>query len=151
MIIQRVNRTNPEKVFIVGYNDNAGAMTKGAVVVFDYDGTDDGIALEKSSIGAAAKAHLAAGIVDTALAAAAYGLVQCYGVRTDAIILKCGIATTDNAIIGDAMVMDTTNDGLSGVATGVVSAYFPGFVMGETMASSASTATTTATVFIRLM
>lgn len=151
MIIQRVNRTNPEKVFLIGYNDNTAAMVKGAVVVFDYDATDDGLALEKSSTGAAAKSTLAAGVVDTALAAAAYGLVQCYGVRTDAIILKCGIATTDNAAIGDAMVMDTTNDGLSGVATGAISAYFPGFVMGETMASSSGTVTTTATVFIRLM
>ena len=151
MIIQRVNRTNPEKVFIIGYNDNAAAMVKGAVVDFDYDGTDDGLALEKSSIGAAAKSTLVAGIVDTALAAAAYGLVQCYGVRTDAIILKCGTATTDDSVLGDAMVMDTTNDGLSGTAAGAISAYFPGVVCGEVIASSASTETTTATVFIRLM
>jgi hypothetical protein len=151
MIIQRVNRTNPEKVFIITYNDETTAMVKGTVVDFDYDGTDDGLSIVDSSTGDAAKSHLAAGIVDTALAAQAYGLVQCYGVRTDAVILHSGTASNANAAIGDALIMDTTNDGLSGCAAGAISEYFPGFVMGETMASSSGTVTTTGTIFIRMM
>ena len=150
MIIQRINRTNPEKVFVIVRNDTT-AFTKGAVIVFTFDGTRDGLDTIDSAAGTAVKTTLVAGIADTAIPAASYGLAQCYGVRTDAIMLHSGTATNANAAIGDEMVMDTTNDGLSGAAAGAVSAYFPGFVMGETMASSATTVTTTGTVFIRLM
>ena len=151
MIIQRINRTNPEKVFVVCRNDTASAFTKGAPVNYKFDATRDGLDVEDINTGAAAKNHLVAGISDTAIAASQYGLAQCYGVRTDAVILKCGTATNKNAAIGDAMVLDTANDGLSGVAAGAVTAYLAGFVMGETMASSSATVTTTATVFLRLM
>jgi hypothetical protein len=151
MIIQRINRTNPEKAFIVVRNDTSSAFTKGAPITFKFDATRDGLDVEDCKTGAAAKNHLLAGVADSAIAAAAYGLCQCYGVRTDAVILKCGTATNKNAAIGDAMVLDTANNGFSGVAAGAVTAYFAGVAMGETMASSASTATTTATVFLRLM
>ncbi len=84
MIIQRINRTNPEKVFIVGRNDTATAFTQGAPVTFTFDATRDGLDLVAAKAGAAAKAHLVAGLADTAIGVSAYGLVQCYGVRTDA-------------------------------------------------------------------
>lgn len=151
MLIQRINRTNPEKVFIITRNDTSSAFTKGAPINYKFDGTRDGLDVEDVGTGAAAKNHLLAGLADSAIAASAYGLVQCYGVRTDAVILKCGTATNKNAAIGDAMVLMTASDCLSGVAAGAVTGYFAGMVMGETMASSSAVATTTATVFLRLM
>lgn len=151
MIIQRINRSNPEKVFVVVRNDTSSAFTKGAPINYKFDGTRDGIDVEDINTGTATKNHLVSGIADSAIAAAEYGLCQCYGVRTDAVILKCGTATNKNAAIGDALVLDTANDALSGVAAGAVTAYLAGFVMGETMASSSATGTTTATVFLRLM
>lgn len=151
MIIQRINRTNPEKVFVVVRNDHTATLTKGRPVVYKFDGTRDGLDVEDTVTGTAAKNHLVAGLADKDIAAGDYGLAQCYGVRTDAVILKCGIASSDNGILGDAMVLATAISALSGVATGAISGYFPGFILGETMASSAATATTTATVFIRLV
>lgn len=151
MIIQRINRSNPEKVFVVVRNDTSSAFTKGSPITYKMDGTRDGIDVEDCKSGAAAKNHLVAGLADSAIAAAEYGLCQCYGVRTDAVILKCGTATNKNAAIGDALVLHTAISALSGVAAGAVTAYLAGFVMGETMASSSATATTTATVFLRLM
>lgn len=150
MIIQRINRTNPEKVFLIARNDET-VFTKGQPVVFTFDGTRDGLDTVSCYTGDAAKSTLLAGLADSAIPAGSYGLVQCYGVRTDAVMLKAGTATNKNAAIGDAMVLHTAQDCLSGVAAGAVSAYLPGIVMGETMASSASTATTTGTVFLRLM
>ena len=146
MIIQRINRANPEKVFVVVRNDTASAFVKGYPCVYKFDGTRDGLDVEDAKTGAAAKNHLIAGIAD-----AAYGLAQCYGVRTDACILKCGTATNKNAAIGDALILHTAASILSGVAAGAVSAWFAGMVMGQTMASSSATATTTATIFLRLM
>lgn len=151
MIIQRINRTNPEKAFIITRNDSSASIGAGYPAVFKFDGTRDGLDVEDAKTGAAAKNHLIAGIIDAALAAGSYGLVQCYGVRTDAVILKCGTATDANAAIGDVLALHTAASLLSGVAAGAVSAYFAGMVMGETMASSAATVTTTATIFLRLM
>jgi len=151
MIIQRVNRTNPEKVFIIGRNDDTAAFTKGGVVCYKFDGTRDGLDMERSVTAAAVKSTLASGITDTALAAGSYGLVQCYGVRTDALMLTSGEATDSSAAVGDVMIMDTASGGLSGNTAGAVAIYYPGFVMGETMASSATSVTTTGTVFIRMM
>lgn len=151
MIIQAINRTNPEKVFIVVRNDSGSAIGKGLPLVFKFDGTRDGLDVEDAKTGAAAKNHLIAGMANKQLAAGSYGLAQCYGVRDDAPILKCGSASDANAAIGDVLVLYTAESILSGDAAGAVSAYFAGIVMGETMASSAATATTTATVFLRLM
>lgn len=151
MIIQRINRTNPEKVFVVVRNDSSASIGKGYPVVYKFDGTRDGLDVEDCKTAAAAKQHLLAGLLDAALAAGSYGLAQCYGVRTDAPILKCGTATNKNAAIGDAFILHTAASILSGVAAGAVSAWFPGIVCGATMASSSATATTTGTVFLRLM
>jgi hypothetical protein len=151
VIIQRINRTNPEKVFIICRNDSAAAIGKGYPTVFKFDGTRDGLDIEDVKTGTAAKNHLIAGLADASIAAAAYGLVQCYGVRTDAPMLKSGIATSDNAAIGDVMVLHTAASILSGSSSGIVTQYLAGIVMGETMASSSATGTTTGTVFLRLM
>ena len=151
MIIQRINRTNPEKVFIITRNDTATAFIKGYPCCFSFDATRDGLDVEDAKAATAVGNHLIAGVNDTALAAGAYGLAQCYGVRTDVAMLKCGTATDKNAAVGDALVLLTASSCFSGIAAGAVSAYLAGVVMGETMASSASVVTTTGTVFLRLM
>jgi len=151
MIIQSINRTNPEKVFIVVRNDSAASIAAGYPCVFKFDATRDGLDIEDCKTGAAAKNHLIAGLVDSAIAAGAYGLAQCYGVRDDAPMLKAGSASDANAAIGDILVLHTAASILSGKAAGAVSGFFAGIVMGETMASSSATATTTGTVFLRLM
>ena len=151
MISQRINRTNAEKVFVIVRNDSSASIGKGYPIVFKFDATRDGLDITDVKSGTAVLNHMLAGLLDTTLAAAGYGLAQCYGVRDDAPMLKCGTATNKNAAVGDALVLHTANSILSGVAAGAVSAYLAGIVMGETMASSASTATTTATVFLRLM
>jgi hypothetical protein len=151
MIIQRINRTNLEKVFIIARNDSAASIAAGYPCVFKFDGTRDGLDIEDVKTGAAVKNHLLAGIVDAAIAAASYGLVQCYGVRTDAAMLKAGSKSNKNAAIGDILVLHTASSILSGVAAGAVSGWLAGIVMGETMASSATVASTTGTVFLRLM
>jgi hypothetical protein len=152
MIIQRINRTNPEKVFIVVQNGSASSIGKGYPVVYEYDGTSDGLSVTDVNTGAAAKNHLVAGLLDATLAAGAYGLAQCYGVRTDAPFPRHGIATNSNQVVGDAMVLFTASSILSAAAAGAVSAYLPGIVCGQTLASSGtSTLTSTGTVFLRLM
>lgn len=96
MFFQRINRTDPEKVFIVAKSCySTASITKGQPVVFAYNGTDDGLAVTRP---ASALLSLVAGIAAETIANAGYGLVQVYGHNADALVT----GTTDVAI-GDKL------------------------------------------------
>jgi hypothetical protein len=81
MIFQRVNRTDPEKVFVVVYNSySTAAITVGQVVNWDF-GTDiDGVGVTRPTARATNAGLAVAGAVASAsIAAGSYGLVQVYG------------------------------------------------------------------------
>ena len=152
MIIAKVNRDDPEKVFIVCKNDEASnAWIAGAPVVLQADGTDDGLAAVRLTSGAAAKSSLLVGVADKATAATGVGLVQTYGVRTDAVINQAGTASNANGAIGDVMTPWTASNGFSGAAAGAATGYSPWAVLMQTVASSTAIATTTGTIFLRCM
>ncbi len=151
MLIAHVGKDLPEKVYGVFKNDEASAAwVAGAPVCLQADGTDDGFAAVSAAI-TAAKSTMTVGLADTTTAAGSVGLVQIYGVRTDAVINKAGTASNANGAIGDVLIQWTASDALSGVAAGAVSGYLPSFVLMETVASTSPIATTTGTVFIRCM
>jgi len=150
MLFQRINRSDPEKAFIIVKNDeSSNAFIKGAPVNFKFDGTDDGLAAERIASGAAAKAYLTAGLADAATPSGSYGLVQVYGVRTDAVILA--LSSTECAV-GDALMIMTASNCLSRTSAGAVNLLKPMFVMGQTLSSvNGDHKTTTGTVFIRAL
>jgi hypothetical protein len=91
MLFQRVNRTDPEKIFIVAYNSwSTASLTNGQAVVWDYTTDIDGVGVSRHpSAGPGAHAGFAAaGIVAETIASGSYGLIQVYGyhsaVRVDA-------------------------------------------------------------------
>jgi len=152
MIFQKLNRDDAEKIFIIVQNDEASnAFLKGAPVNLKMDGTLDGVAAERSNTGAAAKNHLTAGLADDTTAAGAYGLVQVYGLRTDAVINQGGTASNANGAIGDVLGLFTASNALSGLAAGTLTMYYAAFALAQTVASSTAIATTTGKVFIRCM
>jgi len=86
MLFQRINRTDPEKCFIVVKNGwSTAALSNGQAVCWDL-GDADGVTVSQS--GGANRAHAFAGIVTETIAAGDYGLIQIYGyhsaVRVDA-------------------------------------------------------------------
>ena len=145
MIIQKVNRVDPEKVFIVVRNDDSVAFVKGGCIGFKFDATRDGLDAELADT--AADTPLIAGIADSALAAGEYGLVQIYGVRTDAVIWRTNTAV----VVGDALIVTHGSVALKRAAAGAASAYLPAFAAGEALASTNSAKTDTTTVFSRCM
>jgi len=81
MLFQRVNRTNPEKVFLVAQNSySTASLTNGQVVCWDWTTDGDGVgasiptATENVSQGTDV-----AGIASETIAAGDYGLLQVYG------------------------------------------------------------------------
>lgn len=80
MLFQRINRTNPEKVFVVAYNSYAtAALSNGQAVQWDFATDADGVGVTRPSARATSAGLAAAGIAAEGIAAGAYGLVQVFG------------------------------------------------------------------------
>ena len=81
MLFQRVNRTNPEKVFIVAKNSyGTASLTNGQAVIWDWttDGDGVGVTLATATENVSAGQDIA-GIASETIAAGDYGLLQVYG------------------------------------------------------------------------
>jgi len=95
---QRINRSDPEKVFIVVKNSySTAAITVGQVVAFDYTTDADGVGVTQPTT--ALLPHVAGVVADTSIAAGAYGLVQVYGHNTD-----CLVAGATDVAAGDQLI-----------------------------------------------
>ena len=80
MLFQRINRTDPEKVFVVVYNSySTAALSNGQGVIWDFATDADGVGVTRPTARATNAGLAAAGVVAGAIAAGAYGLVQVYG------------------------------------------------------------------------
>lgn len=80
MIFQRINRSDPEKVFIVVLNSySTASLTNGQVVEWDYTTDANGVSVTIPSARATSSGAAAAGIVAETIAAGSYGLLQVYG------------------------------------------------------------------------
>jgi len=83
MLFQRINRSNPEKIFIVAKNSYATAsLTNGQAVIWDYATDADGVGVTKPTDGTGRAGHYGnafAGIASETIASGDYGLLQTYG------------------------------------------------------------------------
>lgn len=82
MLFQRINRTDPEKVFVIAKNSYASALAAGYWVSWDAATDMDGIAVDRPT--AELGGICVAGVADGAIAAGEYGLIQVWGYRADA-------------------------------------------------------------------
>lgn len=141
MQFQRVNRSDPEKVFIVARNSSStSAMTVGQVHSWDYTTDADGVGM---TFPTTALLKLPAGIIETAsIASGDYGLVQVYGHNANALV----DGTTG---IGVGVPLKLANTVANLVIAGVTAtgACYP-FVCGQAYTTGAAAAKK---IFIRLL
>lgn len=106
MLNQKINRDDPDRVFIIAHNNEGGALARGDVVEMDMDGDAGvikGVSVEKSD---AASNSLVAGVVEGktfgggSIAAGDRGLVQVYG-RHDAAATAATTAAA-TVVVGNA-------------------------------------------------
>ena len=99
MLIQQLNRTDAEKVFVVVRNvDGGGSITTGLGAALTPDSaSDDGVGAVRST---AALSRLFAGVARSDIAINAYGLIQCWGFAASVAISQSvgswTITTGDN-------------------------------------------------------
>lgn len=80
MLFQRINRTDPEKVFLVAYNSySTASLSNGQAVIWDFATDADGVSVTMPSARATNAGVAVAGIATETIAAADYGLIQVYG------------------------------------------------------------------------
>ncbi len=86
MLFQRINRSSPEKVFVVVKNGySTAAITNGQVVNWDFITAKDGVTVTMPLARATNAGFATAGIVaSTTIASADFGLVQVYGFHSAA-------------------------------------------------------------------
>lgn len=80
MLFQRINRTDPEKIFVVAYNSySTASLTNGQAAMWDYPTDADGVGVTRPTARATSAGFAAAGVVAGTIASGAYGLIQVYG------------------------------------------------------------------------
>lgn len=93
MLFQRINRSDPEKVFVVAYNSySTASLTNGQAVMWDYATDYNGVSVTKpTSINSHIGAPVMAGVAAETIAAGSYGLIQVWGYHS---AVMCRTATT---------------------------------------------------------
>jgi len=105
MLMNRINRTDPEKVFIVVMNSTATAMTNGQAVQWDFATDADGVGVTKPTAGTGRAGHYGtafAGIAAEAIAASDFGLLQVYGFHS-AVRVRTGTGGNPAIAAGTAL------------------------------------------------
>jgi len=144
MLFQRINRSDPEKVFmVVKAGEN---LLAGRPVCIQFTGTDDGLIGMLAN--AAGDGASTVGIADGAIASGGYGLVQVFGFRSSAKVLGASnFSVNQHAILN---VMHASSGGLSmSVSIGAATAMAPMFIAAVSASSTLTTAYYDMPIFIR--
>jgi hypothetical protein len=159
MLFARVNRTSPEKVFVVAYQSySTASLTNGQAVIWDYATDADGVGVTKPTDGTTRAGHYGtafAGVAAETIASGAYGLIQVYGYHSavrvrshtggnPAIAAGTGLSCKDAVF---ALASAPPNDG-GATSTVTVSNYH---WVGFALAAQASWTTKAIACFIKAL
>lgn len=143
MISPRVNRTDPERIFIVVQNNEGSTLNKDDTAIWELASASvDGVKVRQPDTGLEiAKA----GVIDANLANGDYGLMQVWGYRSSSRIWQTNTSQDTGARLmmsaGAAHLQSiASNSGFDRVAA----------VLAETIASSGASGTVSAKVFVRV-
>lgn len=134
MLFQRVNRSDPEKIYVVAKNGSGATLTAGYQAFWDCEmTTPDGVQVTNSATSTTLCTF--AGIADAAIANGSYGLLQVWGYRADVYM----VSSEGSSAKGDVLICSATpiSNGLHPAATsGTVKGY--GILMEAIAASGSS-------------
>jgi hypothetical protein len=144
MLFQQLNRSDAEKVFIIGKNTSGSTVSAGAPLYFETDAVTDGNSVSAVN-GLLEGTALFAGICHSSLPTATYGLIQTWGYRQSAY---CSAASAGCAI-GIPMI-PVANQLYLTDSTSAAANNYNGVALMETIAAAAgNSAVLQWNVFIR--
>ena len=139
MIFQRLNRTDPERIFMVMRSNEACAADDCLILETNSDSID-GVRVRLPDTGLL---HAFVGVADAAIASGSYGLVQVYGYRSTSRIFQT------NTSIDTGVVLTPVAGAV--YAQSFASSNVPYGVLLETVVSSSVSNTVSRKIFIRAM
>lgn len=155
MIFQRVNRTDPERVFIVARNSEGGTLNKDDCCIWETASASvDGVRVRQPDT---SHSGSVVGVIDAAIADGAYGLVQVFGYRSTSRVFQTNTSQDTGAFmeasLGGAALSSYAISQTFASNTTVSVTHRPGpyFVLAETIASSSASATISAKMFVRCL
>ena len=148
MIFQRLNRTDPERVFMVMRANEALSADDCCILETNSDSID-GVRVRLPDTGLL---HAFVGVADAAIASGSYGLIQVYGYRSTSRVFQ----TNTSQDTGVMLTPTAAQVYFASFATVITStsdvSYTPAIgALLETIASSSVSATISAKVFVRAM
>ncbi len=97
MLFQRVNRTNPERIFLFAKNSyTTASLTNGQAVIWDWTDDGDGVGVTlATATNLVSAGQDVAGIASETIANGEYGLLQVYGYHS-AVRVRTMTSTSDH-------------------------------------------------------
>lgn len=143
MEIQRINRTDPERIFMTFKNSySTASLTPGQWCAHDNVTDQDGVGVTKPG---GRSRSVVAGVVNHTIAHNAYGLVQVWGYRADARCLGGSGIETSKLSVGQPMIFRTSGFAAQalGDAAGADDEFFARKICGTAMAPANTAAIAT--------
>lgn len=151
MMVQRINRTNPEKVFIVIYNSYATAsVTNGQGVIWDFATDADGVGITRPTARATNAGMAAAGVIADTIASGDYGLMQVYGYHAAARV-RTVTGGTPAIVPGRPLVINVAGSVFCLESVSTASTAVLTFPIGFSLGSTAGFTTIAKPIFIRAL
>lgn len=152
MIFARINRANPEKVFVSVMNSySTAAITVGQVVVWDYATDADGVSVTRPSARATSAGLAVAGVVsDASIAAGGYGLIQVFGYHS-AVRMRTVTGGSPAITAGRPLVVNVAGSLFCAESISTASKTIVSFPFGFSLGATAGFTTAARAAFIKAM
>lgn len=151
MLFQRINRSNPEKVFVVVKNSYTAAMTNGQAVNWDFPSDADGVSVDRPTARATNAGVAAAGIVADTIGVSGYGLVQVYGYHSAVRVRQDTSSAAGNIQAGSPLAMNAAGSVFCLEAMATASTAILVFPCAFALAAQASWTTKAIACFIKAL
>jgi hypothetical protein len=150
MLFQRINRSNPEKIFIVAKNSySTASLTNGQAVIWDFATDADGVGVTRPSARATNAGIAVAGVASETIAAGDYGLLQVYGYHS---AVRQRIATAADALAPGAPIgLNAAGSVFCLEALSTASTVILTYPCGFSLTSSTLWTTTAAAAFLKCL
>jgi len=137
MMFQRINRTDPEKGFIVVKNSySTAALSSGQAIIWDYPTDADGVGVTRPTARATNAGVAIAGVAVEAIAAGSYGKIQVYGYNSSTRV-RAATSAAPTVIAGRPLVLNAAGSlfCLEGMSTGsdAIITYPCGFALASNL------------------
>lgn len=146
MIFQRVNRTDPERVFIVVANNEGAAMPKDSACIWELAAASvDGVKVRQPDT---SLLTAYAGIVDATIPTGEYGLIQVYGYRSTSLIFQTNTSMATGMLLGASAGADYLQSVQSTLGTGVAVGFA---ILAESVTDQGTSSVVSRKIFIRAL